>query len=186
MTVAMKTTIAFTLDSKSIENAIRELEAFKKDFEQKCVRLRQLIGERIAWSASHGFRSALVGDFVGRVERGGTVPVEPPPSNVQVSVRHDGDVTIVFADGEEAVFIEFGAGVYNNGAAGTSPHPWGAENGFLIGSYGKGFGRRRIWGYRNENGEVILTHGTPAAMPMYHGMMDAIRVMNDLVKEVFG
>lgn len=170
-------TIRFTLDSHSITQAIREVEQYKREFQENCERLRRLIGERIAWSAAHGFNSALAADVVF-----GT----PDPATVQVSVEDRDDVTVVFADGEQAVFIEYGAGVYNNGAVGSSPHPWGAERGFLIGEYGDGKGRRNAWGYRNSSGEVVVTHGTPAAMPMYHGMNDAINVIADLVREVFG
>lgn len=170
-------TIRFTLDSRSIAQAIKEVEKYKREFQENCKRLRQLIGERIGWSAAHGFNSALTADVVF-----GT----PDPANVQVEVDDRDDVTVVFADGEQAVFIEYGAGVYNNGAAGTSPHPWGEEKGFLIGEYGDGKGKRKAWGYRNNAGEVVVTHGTPAAMPMYHGMQDAINVIDDLVREVFG
>lgn len=171
-------TISFSLDTKSINRAIRELQQYRDEFARNCKRLRELIGERIAWSASQGFNSALVSDVIK-----GTSETN---ANVQVSVENRNDVTVVFADGEQAIFIEFGAGVYNNGAAGSSPHPWGAEKGFLIGEYGQGKGKRQAWGYYNDSGTVTVTRGTPAAMPMYHGMQDAIRVMDDLVREVFG
>lgn len=169
-------TISFTLDAKSIDRAIRELEQFSREFEQKVTRLREMVAERIAWSAAQGFSVALVGDVIK-----GTAPT----NDVHVSVTHEGNVSIVIAEGQEAVFIEYGAGVYNNGAAGTSPHPWGAEFGYYIGGYGQGKGKRNVWGYY-DNGKLVLTHGTPAAMPMYRGVENAKRVLDDLVQEVFG
>jgi len=181
-----KKVISFSLNAASIDRAIKELDDYIDDFQQKCNTLREKIAERIAWSASTGFRAAISGDIVGRVENGKLVKAEPLQSNVQVSVTHDGNISVVFAEGEEAVFIEYGAGVYNNGAAGSSPHPWGPENGYLIGTYGKGHGRKKTWGYQNENGEIILTHGTPAAMPMYRGMREAINAIDGLIREVFG
>lgn len=186
----MKTTIAFTLDSKSIENAIRELEAYKTDFLQKCELVRQKVAERIRWSAEQGFSSAIVGDVIGKVAgKGKLVSAEPPQNDVSVEVKHDGDVSIVIAKGTQAVFIEYGAGVYHNGAAGDSPHPWGVQQGFAIGAYPENGvpskGVRNVWGYR-DGGDIILTHGTPAAMPMYRGAEEAIRAIGDIVKEVFG
>lgn len=169
--------ITMSLDIASIDSAIRQIEQYKQEFANKCEELRQRIAERIAWSASSGFRSALVSDvFYGSA----------PVNDVQVEVTHQNDLSIVIADGNEAVFIEYGAGVSNNGAAGSSPHPWGAEFGFMIGEYGKGHGKRAVWYYRDEGGNLVGTRGTPAAMPMYRGMQEAINTIDDIVREVFG
>lgn len=132
----------------------------------------------IWWSAEAGFQVALTTDiFTG---------MEPPPPDVQVNIEDDGDVTLVIASGEEAVFIEFGAGVYYNGAAGTSPHPKGEENGFRIGEYGKGQGKRNVWALPGSTHDYpILTHGTPAAMPMYHGVQEVLTIIADLAREAF-
>lgn len=70
--------------------------------------------------------------------------------------------------GEQAVFVEFGAGVHYNGSAGTSPNPWGVELGYTIGGYGMGQGQNDSWEYQDESGKYHVTHGTPAAMPLYH------------------
>ena len=34
--------------------------------------------------------------------------------------------------------------------------------------------------------DIILTYGTPAAMPMYRGAEEAIRALDEIVREVFG
>ena len=179
-------TITFTLDSSSIAKAIREVRDYAQEVEDNTKRLREMVAERIAWSASNGFRTAMVGDIVGVISGGKMYRAESPPSDVSVTVTHNGNVSVIFADGKEAVFIEYGAGVYNNGAAGTSPHPWGAQFGYFIGSYGKGHGQRKVWGYRDGAGNIVLTRGTPAAMPMFRGMTEAISVIDDLAREVFG
>ena len=167
-------TISFSLDVGSIDKAIAEVIAYRDEFQRKVDRLRQLVAERIAWSASRGFSTALVSDVVFGTGN---------ESDVEVTVEDNGDVTTVIADGNEALFIEFGAGVFNNGPVGTSPHPWGT---YTIGSYGKGNGAKNAWGYRNADGTITVTRGTPAAMPMYRGMQDAINVFDSLVQEVFG
>lgn len=170
--------ISFTLDTRSINKALNELKRYTEELPAKCEQLRRMVAERIRWSAQNGFSNAIVSDTFG-----GT---EAPPADVKVSVEDGEHLTVVFAEGEEAVFIEFGAGVYHNGAAGSSPHPWGAERGYLIGEYGQGKGKRKGWAFRTSGGEVVKTHGTPAAMPMYRGLQEAIQAMDSMIGEVFG
>lgn len=180
-------TISFTLDAKSIDRAIKELQEYTRDFERKCQEIRERVAERIAWSAERGFSTAMVGDTFLQVNGKDKTAIQPVVgADISVQVRHEEDVSVVWTDGDEAVFIEYGAGVYHNGAAGASPHPWGAEQGFLIGTYGEGKGRQNAWVYRDGSGNIVITHGTPAAMPMYHGYMDAINALNEIVQEVFG
>ena len=172
--------ISMSLDPKSIDKVIGYLNMYANGLQAKANRLGELIGEHIAWSASKGFSTSVA----DAIFFGGT----PKYSNVNVSVDSNGSITVVIAEGEEAVFIEFGAGVYFNGAAGNSPHPWGEQNGFLIGEYGKGLGKRNAWALpaNKTGGQRVLTRGTPAAMPMYHGVQDALAVIDELARRVFG
>lgn len=183
--------ITFTLDSRSISQAIKELEKYRDGLRNKCTELRKRVAEKIQWSAQNGFNTAMVSDTFLRVE-GKNRSTEQPivGSNVKVEVTHGDDVSIVFTEGEEAIFIEFGAGVYHNGAAGDSPNPWGIEMGYVIGAYPgehgvPSYGVRGSWGYKDGNG-VVITHGTPAAMPMYRGAEEAVRTIGELIREVFG
>lgn len=179
-------TISFSLDTKSVNQAIRELQRYRDEFPQKIARLRQMIAERIQWTAQQGFNVAIAGDTFLRVDGKNKMSIQPYSSDVTVTVSHDDTVSTVLADGDQAVFIEYGAGVYHNGAPGDSPHPWGLEQGFAIGTYDKGKGVRNVWGYKDADETVILTHGTPAAMPMYRGAEEAIRALDEMVREVFG
>lgn len=88
-------------------------------------------------------------------------------------------------DGEEILFIEFGAGVHYNGTSGSSQHPKGQENGFLIGTYGMGYGSQQVWGYYADSGELVLTHGTKATMPMYKASQVIIKNVVKIAREVF-
>ena len=175
-----KKIIKMALSEEGITRAIAELDAYTAGLERKTKKLTELIAERVAWSASSGFATAIADDiFTGNADR--------PTGNVSVTVEQDGDICVVIADGEDAVFIEFGAGVYYNGSPGTSPHPKGNEHGFLIGEYGKKQGRKRVWALPGSTAaEPILTHGTPAAMPMYRGVREAVGVIDELAREVFG
>lgn len=182
-------TITFSLDAASIDRAIREVHDFQREIAEKCKRLREMVAERIKWSASNGFSQAIVSDVI----RGDA----DLTNDVQVTVRHGENVSVVIAEGTQAVFIEYGAGVYHNGGEGmigSSPHPW-VEDGtetrpFFIGMYGDGKGVYNAWGYY-KNGvksqdNVVVTRGTPAAMPMYRGYMEAINTIGEMVREVFG
>lgn len=88
--------------------------------------------------------------------------------------------------GKEVLFIEFGAGVSYNGSVGSSPHPLGAQYGFLIGSYGMGNGSKQVWGYYADSGELVLTRGTKATMPMYSADLEIINNVVAIAKGVFG
>ena len=171
--------ISFTLDTKSVNRACKQLRRYIDGLDEKLDRLRRMIAERIHWSATQGFSAATVSDVII-----GSSPVE---NDVSVTVTHSDNLSVVIASGSQAVFIEFGAGVYHNGGdgmIGSSPHPWvetGVAPDYFIGMYGKGKGVRNAWNIDKDT----VTRGTPAAMPMYRGYMEAISAINGMIKEVF-
>ena len=169
-------TIAFELSDKGIGDAIKELRLYRMDLERKTKELQKRIAERISQEALANFAGAVCDDLV----RGGT-----RSASVSISVETGETTSVVIASGADAVFCEFGAGVYYNGAAGSSPHPKGAELGLTIGSYGKGHGARRVWGYF-EGDSLVLTRGTPASMPMYTAFQAVCAEIYTIAKEVFG
>lgn len=172
-----KKVIRICLSEKDIERAIKELEQYKRDIIRKTELLRKKVAERIGTLAQNGFNGAIVDDLTE--DSGGARRVE-----VQVSIDERENVSVVIAAGEDAVWVEFGAGVYHNGSAGTSPHPKGSELGFTIGGYGKGMGKKDVWGFY-EDGELRLTHGAPATMPMYNAMKTVCDEIASIAKEVF-
>lgn len=107
--------------------------------------------------------------------------------NTYIDVKSFGDTAVakLVLQGREVLFIEFGAGTYYNTAAGDTPHPLGKEYGYLIGSYGMGNGAKQVWGYYSESGELVLTRGTKATMPMYHADQAIIIMAEEIIKEVF-
>lgn len=172
-----KKVIRIRLSEKDIDRAIKELEQYKREIIRKTELLRKKIAERIGTLAQSGFNGAVVDDLTD--ESGGARRAE-----VQVSIDERENVSVVIAAGEDAVWVEFGAGVYHNGSAGSSLHPKGSELGFTIGGYGKGMGKRQTWGFY-ENGELRLTHGTPAIMPMYNAVKTVCDEIADIAREVF-
>lgn len=170
-----KKVITFKLSEHDIDRAIKELADYKQEILKKTELLRQKVAERLADEARQGFNGAVVDDLV----KGGT-----RYGQVDVSIDERGNVTAVVAIGEDAVWIEFGAGVYHNGSPGSSPHPHGAELGMTIGGFGKGNGKKEVWGFYEE-GELKLTRGTPAKMPMARAVTTVCNEISEIAKEVF-
>lgn len=172
--------IRMTLNTSDIERAIAELETYKKDFENKVNIFRDRLADEISDLAQAGFNSAMIDDVL---------PGYGSPRNADVFVYYYGadDVTVVVADGEDAIWVEFGAGVYHNGSAGSSPHPQGVKLGYTIGGYGKGKGKSKVWGYYGVGGKngLVLTHGTPATMPLYNAMKTVSNKAIAIAREVF-
>ena len=169
--------IRLSLSEKDIDRAIKELEQYKREIIRKTELLRTRIAERISNLAQSGFNGAVVDDLTGG--SGGA-----RKADVRVSIDERENVSVIIATGEDAVWAEFGAGVYHNGSVGSSPHPKGQELGLTIGGYGKGMGKRQAWGFY-EDGELKLTHGAPATMPMYNAMKIVCDEIVAIAKEVF-
>lgn len=170
-----KKVIRFGLSAREIDKAIRELEQYKQDIIRKTDLLRARVAERLAELSRDGFAGAVVDDLLKGGQR---------TAQVDVSIDQRDNVTLVIARGEDAVWVEFGAGVHYNGSAGTSPHPKGSEFGFTIGGYGKGMGKKDVWGFY-EDGELRLTHGAPAVMPMYNAVKTVCDEIAEIAREVF-
>ena len=170
-----KKVIRFGLSEREISKAIRELEQYKQETIQKTDLLRERVAERIAELSRSGFAGAIVDDLVKGGQR---------TAQVDVSIDNRENVTIVIASGEDAIWAEFGAGVHHNGSLGSSPHPKGSEMGFTIGGYGKGMGKKDTWGFY-EDGELRLTHGAPATMPMYNALKTVCDEISEIAREVF-
>lgn len=168
--------ISFGLSTSEINRAMKELADYKQEILHKTELLREKVAERLADEAKNGFSGAVVDDLT----RGGQRFAQ-----VDVSVDNRGSVTVVVASGEDAVWVEFGAGVYHNGSPGSSPHPHGAELGMTIGGFGKGNGKKEVWGFY-EDGELKLTRGTPARMPMALAVTTVCNDIQSIAKEVFG
>lgn len=133
-------------------------------------KIRRAIAERLKELVEKRFKNAIVDNQV-------------VSTGITVDISDNGDITTVIATGEELLFVEFGAGIYFNGSAGSSPHPKGEELGFTIGSYGKGKGAKTAWAFLRD-GEVVWTHGTKAVMPVFRACEEVRREIPDIVRKV--
>lgn len=165
----MSKTISFKLNPQSIDKAIAEVKEYKAWVNRKAGELARRLATIGAMTASIRFTGAYYQDGNKDV----SIEVEPTDKGWKI-----------VASGEDVCFIEFGAGVYYNG---SEPYPEPRPPGVAgIGEYGQGKGKQDSWGYYDDNGELVITHGTPAAMPMYHASQEMERQFLRIAREVFG
>lgn len=176
-------TINISLSGKSVNEAIRQLQQYKNWLIKKTSLLVKelaevgipVIDENMA-KASYTYDEKSVRSGSDTSHR----------TYVEMSGSQSGTATAkLIVEGKELLFIEFGAGVYYNGDAGNSPHPKGVVNGMIIGSYGEGHGVQKVWGYYDDDGNLVLTHGVEAQMPVYKADMEIIQKYVEVARRVF-
>lgn len=159
--------IDIDLNTKSIDAAIRQVEKYKRWVDSKTQELVKRLAEVGLEEARVRFSGA---EYSGE-------------NDAEVTVEPIADGFKIVATGQAVFFIEFGAGVYYNG---TEPYPEPRPKGISnIGEYGDGKGKRKAWGFYDESGELVITHGTPAAMPMLHASRTMQQEVERIAKEVF-
>lgn len=159
---------------KSLQQAIRQIEQYKNDLPKKCEEYVRRLAE-LGIPVIDSNIAAAQGD-------------SDKTHNTYIKINSFGSYSQaeLIVEGQGILFVEFGAGVYWNGEAKHSPHPLGEEMGYTIGSYGQGKGKQNTWGYYAEGGELVLTHGTQATMPVYKAGLEIRKQMLGIAKEVFG
>ena len=163
-----KKIIEIGLGKQGIDRAIKELKEYKQDFLDREKKLVELLAEIGLKEASVRFTTAMYD---------GT-------NDVSVTLDEIKNGYAIVADGEAVAFIEFGAGVYHNT---SEPYPNPRPDGIVgIGEYGKGYGKRKAWGYKDENNELVITRGNPATMPMWYASEEIKSSVLKIAKEVFG
>ena len=157
-----------SLSVASIDNAITELRAFQASLDRKKDKLLEELANIGVKEASVRFTTAMY-DGVN-------------DSSVTLETISNG--YCIKAEGKAVAFIEFGAGVYHNPG---EPYPNQRPSGIVgIGEYGKGRGKRPAWGFKDDSGELVITRGNPAAMPMWYASEEMRSKILKIAKEVFG
>lgn len=161
-----KTTLNVKLSPQSLIRSIRTVEAYKRRIIQKGHELTERLALIGAKEASVRFTTAIY-DGVNDSD----VTAEPIENGWRIVAR-----------GQAVCFIEFGSGVYHNPA---EPYPLPRPSGIVgIGEYGKGMGKRQAWGYY-QDGELVITRGNPASMPMWYASQEALKQVERIAREVF-
>lgn len=172
-----QTKITCTLDPKSIDQAIRDLEDWKTNWlEDRCHKLLIELANYGAFYARTYFGQAIYdGD-----------------RNVKVSfeARNEEETAFaVIASGKSVLFIEFGSGVKY-----PDDHPKAHEMGMYRGVFGAGKGaNQKGWTYYGDPGSngrrvrdgVVRTYGNPANQCMYRSMQDLKENFEKIARRVF-
>lgn len=167
MSVAKKI-IKMDLSEAGIDEAIKQIQVYRDSLETKKNKLLRMLAEIGVREASVRFTTAMY-DGIN-------------DSSVNLKITKNG--CVIEAKGKAVAFIEFGAGVYHNsGEPYPNPRPEGIVG---IGEYGKGHGKRKAWGYKDDSGELVITHGNPAAMPMWYASEEMRSQLQKIAMEVFG
>ncbi len=164
--------ISLKLNEKSIQEAIRQVEAYKANLQSKTMELQKKVVEGVADMVYDKFNGKVYDDIL---DEGLGVP--------DVNVWQDPEKGRVWVKGMEAVFVEFGAGVHHNRSTTYPlPRPPGISD---IGKYGTGRGKQDIWVFTDASGQKHYTHGTPASMPMYLTAKYMATAIPDIARGVF-
>lgn len=169
----MKTIHIEAFDKSSVEKAIEEVKAIKKEWKQKTKQAESLIAEELANLINQNLMNVAIADDLINVKEHQEVHTAPG-----VEARARGNTVTVY--GENAVFIEFGAGIYHNGGV-DNPLSKAVQFDTSIGSYGKGHGNEPYWFVAHN----LISRGTPAYMPINNAIEQIVPMIPTIVRQVF-
>lgn len=178
----MSKVIKMSLSTRSIQQAIREIQRYKTELHTKlqimCNELADLGLETI---------SAVIAEIPADEQglKDGGLTVEPIYSRDDVPIG-----AAVHLRGSQVAFLEFSAGA----RYGTDSYPLESGAPYGMGTYpGKGhWNDPKGWWYydptsseANERG-YVHTYGNRAYMPMYHAWEAIVLAVANVAKDVFG
>ena len=164
------------LSAKSLADAARNIDRYQNTLMNK--------NREFTEALCNAGLKVMTDNLVGAGDSDAPVPDYP---HIKVDVVSGDIVATLVLRGEDVMFVEFGAGVYYNGASGDSPNPLGVGLGYTIGSYGSGHGKQEMWHYfDDDSGHWKTSRGTEATMPMYKADMEIRQKFADIAKRVFG
>ena len=171
--------ISFGLNSKEVQNAIKEVKSYQKDIYRKCEKLCKKLN-------NIGYKVAL--EKISESPIGKTVVLHS-----EISSKKTGCKAMLISVGEvkhseghepfnTLLAIEFGAGIYYNSTA----NPKANELGMGVGTFpGQIHAFSDGWYYLEEDNEWHYTHGVKATMPMYFAGKEMKEKIETIAKEVF-
>lgn len=162
-----KTVISFSLNEKSINQAIRELEKYKQEFNRKC-------NELIKQLTDYGCEFAKL-----QVLRLGAFDTGELADSIHGFFDADSHVGFIRADCWYAIYVEYGTGVI--GA--KNPHPEYGMHGWVYDVNNHG---TEGWVYFNEReGKVMRTLGQPSSPFMYNTFRELQQKAHEFAANVF-
>ncbi len=165
------------LSSSSIQAAARRIRDYQESLGRREAEMLEKLANEGAEVARERFQAAVSG-------------YDGDDTDVTVTVEPQGEVTEIIATGPKVGFLEFGTGVVHP----EYSHSGGGE-GMLYpeapkhGTYGKGYGKRPVWGFYpggDREEKVVLTTGSDPAEAMTGAAQRIAERAADVAREVFG
>lgn len=183
MTMKIKIDL-FSLSSWA--NARKQIYSYRQKLPWKCERLCERLASIGRTTATVTFSNAVYDVFREKdgSETYGSAKIIVDAHQVSMERDSGGSSSwVITANGEEVAFVEFGAGVYFN--SGGSAHENRPDGIVGIGQYGKGYGKKKLWGFTDETGRHRLTRGTPEQPGMLLASRDMRQQLIQVASEVF-
>ncbi|WP_110291455.1 hypothetical protein [Lachnotalea glycerini] len=164
--------ISFGLSVSEVNKAIQEVEAYKKELNNKV----QIFARRLSEFGLITARAIIQ----SHTASGSTI------GSLRVVTDSTGQITRmrVVVESEAILFLEFGAGItYNQG----NENPKAGKLGYGVGTYPDQTHAYdpNGWWYQDENGEWKHSYGTKAVMPMYTASLVMASSVVKIAREVF-
>ena len=180
----MRTEIKINLNKKgSLENGIKELEAYKKRIDTNCKRLVSRLIEKGVQNVQYIILNMTyldTGELLSGLDRGASIAVS--------NTGNGSYVGYVRINSQYAVYVEFGTGVIGT----SNPHDKASEFGYSYGSYING------WWYPTDEsdpnptkkegkdgGLIAHTQGQAAKSFMYDTAIYLGKILFETAQEVF-
>lgn len=171
---------------KSIEGAIREIEAYKARVVALTKGIQDEITRRLALYININLTAAdhdQVEKYIGK----GVYEKVSVSSSIGVTITPLGDASVITVTSKsgnpktgamqsDIAFVEFGAGRYASGS-----NPLGLPISTMRGSFGKGLGKQDRWFFASGYSST----GTPESNAIYRALEKVKGEIPDIVREVF-
>ena len=177
-----KKTIAVNLfDSKSIQNAIKQIEQYRDDLPRKCQEICRRLSEEGVRVADAAINSVPIGKTITL-----TTDINPSKMGCKAIMKMTGRETRT-EDGRifyTALAIEFSAGVRYASTASPRASDFGMGTGTFPDS--KHSWQMDGWYYLGDDEKWHHSFGVQASHPLYSAGMEMRQKIDSIVKEVFG
>ena len=177
--MARKTIKIDLFDGKSLQQAIKQIEAYRDDLPRKCQEICRRLSEEGVRVADTAINSVPIGKTITL-----TTNINPSKMGCQAIMKMTGRETRT-EDGRvfyTALAIEFGAGIYYN----SNSNPKSSEFGMGVGTFpGQTHAFQDGWYYLGNDGNWHYSHGVQASMPMYKASVTLRQKIDSIIKDVF-
>ena len=173
-----KRIIECVLSPESVDSAIKELQDYKDELQDKH---KQLV-ERLAKIGIKVAEERYAEASAGSIEAGKMTSPDSAVPTLEITTEDGGLTAVIQISGHDVTFIEFGSGIHFNGHGGEPATKNAEKFGYTIGGYGTGLGLHHKWHYGNSK----VSWGTPAADATGKIEEEIKNQIRKVVKEIYG